>query len=155
MPYLNVFLLAGCAAVYAASRLVEPVYLAQPGILLDSVSVLKPPGAATAAALGAFVFLAVWMMESMAYRFVLRLPWKQAQAESLRTYRPGTALARLDEDQRRLIRTAQDRDAARSEVPADRRATPPTCGISRGGSDPLSVFTGCTPASAASGAARG
>lgn len=92
MPYLNVFLLAGCAAVYAASRLVEAVYLAQPGILLDSVSVLKPPGAATAAALGAFVFLAVWMMESMAYRFVLRLPWKQAQAESLRTYRPVSFL---------------------------------------------------------------
>jgi hypothetical protein len=88
MHALRFILFAGGASIYAVSRLVGPVYRARPEILLDSVSVLIPPGAARAAASGALIFIAVWLFESLLYRVVLRLPLKLALAESLRSYTP-------------------------------------------------------------------
>ncbi len=86
MPYLHAVLICGGAAVYAASRLLKPVYVVRPELLLDSVSLLIPPGVYGAASWGVLILLAAWIGESTLYRFALRLPWKTAWAESLRSY---------------------------------------------------------------------
>ena len=88
MPYLHALLICGGAAVYTASRLLKPVYVARPELLLDSVSLLIPPGLYAAAFWGVLIFLAAWIVESMLYRFALRLPWKTVWAESFRSYAP-------------------------------------------------------------------
>lgn len=92
MQTLKVLLFAGGASLFAVSQLVRPVYRALPEILVQPLSVLIPPGAGRAALLGALTFLIVWFLESAFYLAVLRLPWKNALAESLRSYAPLTAL---------------------------------------------------------------
>ena len=92
MQALRILLFAGGTSVFAVSQLVRPMYLARPEILLEPLAVLMPPGAGRAALLGALTFLTVWLLESVFYVVVLRLPWKKAARNSLDSYVPLTAL---------------------------------------------------------------
>ncbi|MGH9462958.1 MAG: hypothetical protein ACRD1X_17230 [Vicinamibacteria bacterium] len=86
MPYLRALLICGGAAVYASSRLLRPIYIVRPDLLMDSVSLLIPPGLFAAALAGLSFFSLAWLVEAILYRLVLHLSWRVSFAESMASY---------------------------------------------------------------------
>ena len=89
---LRILALVGGVSAFAVGQLVTPVYRAVPEMLIQPLSVLIPPGAGTAAVMGALGFLIAWFLESLFYLIVLRFSWRKAFCDSLASYAPLTAL---------------------------------------------------------------
>ena len=85
---VRAFLIIGGLIAFGLSHLVEPLYRAQPQILLSAPALLLPPRGLQTSIVLVLVLSALWMGESLFYRRVLGLEWRVAFRETVRTYTP-------------------------------------------------------------------